>query len=142
GAHDAATPEAGGRQGVADGIGNREQPVCGTLGCDAGVVEFMAAQRLRPWRAGERCDGPITEMQLASSEAGGERQQAGHGVSLTVSVDQGLTQHHEAAALAVEEAWRVAKAVEKPGVGGELSGMKLRIAARQECGICCRVWRL
>src|SRR5258708_17578266 len=102
----------------------------------------MAAQRLRPWRAGEWSYGPVAEMQFADCEAGGERQQAGHRVSMTVSVDQGLAQHHEATTLAIDEARRLAKAFEKPGVGGEAPDMKFRIATRQEYGVCRRAWRL
>ena len=43
-------------------------------------------------------------MQLAFSKAGGERQQARHGVALAAGIDEAVTQHHITPALAVNQA--------------------------------------
>jgi hypothetical protein len=75
---------------------------------------------------------------LAGGEGRGERHEAGHGVGVAVGIDQTLAQHHEAAALAVDQRaafGRGAEAVEKAAVAGEAAGMELGVAAGQEDGV-------
>ena len=103
-------------------------------------MEFVTAEP----RAGdteravlEQSRGAIAEMQTALGEARRMGEQANHGVTRAVGIDQPLPKHHVAAALAVH---RPAcgelrePCLEAPGVG-ERAGMQLGIAAGEPAGI-------
>ena len=80
---------------------------------------------------GERA---VAEMAFGFFETCRNGQEAGHGVALPLLVDQPVPQHHEPAAFTVQErAARggASKPIQEGGVGGELAGMQLGIAAGQ-----------
>ena len=104
------------------------------------IVELVPAQSRAgaPERAVlQQRRGAIAEMQAALGEARRMSEQASHGVTRAVGIDQPLPQHHVAAALAMHRAAR--GELGEPGLearrAGERAGMQLRIAAGKPAGI-------
>ena len=95
--HRALGIEQIGKRRIPPGLGQR------------GVVELMPTQR----RAGatertilEECSPAVTEMQAALGEARHLAEQAGHGVTFALGVDERLAKHHVAAALTMHRPCR------------------------------------
>ena len=102
----------------------------------------MGVERALPGRTSQGFQPTIAKCQLAAGEAGGEWQQAGHGVASALGIGQAVAQHHVATAFAIDEAPGGAQPVKETAIGGKPPGVQFRIAARQEDGIGLRVWRL
>ena len=103
---------------------------------DRGIVELMTAHGDCKWRVVQRLENAIPQMQFSIGKARAEREETGHRMFLALLVDYAVTEHHEAAALAIDQRGGGSESRQELSITRKPSGMEFRVAARQEDSIC------